>query len=35
VVGCVFGDVSHETWWFVWGGCYGFAGWDHVALMVG
>ena len=32
MVGCVFGDVSRETWWFVWGG---FVGWDHVALMVG
>ena len=35
VVGCVFGDVSRETWWFVWGGCCGFVGWDHVALVVG
>ena len=32
---CVFRDVSRETWWFVWGGCCGFVGWDHVALVVG
>ena len=35
MVGCVFGDVSRETSWFVWGGCCGFVGWDRVALVVG